>query len=100
MTAQALNVKTGDRAVVCGSGEYGDGRTLTVIKRAPKNRFLLPDGQPAKGAGDDEVKWVVKLDHPAQAPLTSGKHVMWHRETIYGVVRDAWLRQITTKEEA
>lgn len=99
MTKKALNVKPGDRAIVERPGQYGHGWTLTVLERAPKERFLLPDGQPNIGAGD-KVKWVVKTDKPALVQIMMFGYVARTRETVYGVVRDEWLRPIASKEQS
>ncbi|WON88681.1 hypothetical protein [Delftia sp. UGAL515B_04] len=100
MSKTQLNCKPGDRAVVEGTNTEGDGRTLTVLHRAPQKRFRLPDGQWNIGAGTDVPKWVVQLDKPAQAPLGIGGAIFWQRAATYGVVRDSALRPISTPEAA
>lgn len=100
MTKPALNCKPGDRAVVERPGNPGHGRSLTVLYRAPVDRFCLPDGQWAAGAGEESPKWVVELDYPTTAKVDLPWGEITTRAASFGVVLDSWLRPIAAKEAA
>ncbi|MDX4957893.1 hypothetical protein [Delftia acidovorans] len=100
MSKTQLNCKPGDRAIVEKPGNPGNGRSLTVLYRAPVDRFCLPDGQWAAGAGEEEPKWVIELDYPATAQVALPWGGVIGRAASFGVVPDSWLRPVATQEAA
>ncbi|WP_333907484.1 hypothetical protein [Delftia acidovorans] len=100
MSKTQLNCKPGDRAIVEKPGNPGHGRSLTVLYRAPVDRFCLPDGQWADGAGEECPKWVVELDFPTTARVTQPWGEITTRAASFGVVPDALLRPVVAKEAA
>lgn len=89
-----MEFKANDRCEVFGTGTYGDGMKLTVISKAPRMNFELPNGQMHTKAKDDH-SYVVLLDEKVSASTSIGGGVVTNQfRTNYGVVDGNNLRLI------